>query len=175
MAKIKLSSPWNIYVDEVTQMFKGDPEVHVIYDEEKNKLSLYVDNSTKAEALSRLLPLDKTWGNVTLSIAIIPANHTSTVGNLTTNEQLCRAAFSGNKALSFIKTITGIFVNNLTYVVFENKVVQFFNDDLSDIYGQCSTLYQNIAADIFEAPEGVFFCTDVPDEEFDYKCKPDWP
>ena len=51
--------------------------------------------------------------------------------------------------------------NPITYVVFVNEVVQYFNDDLGDVYGQCSTLYQEIAKDVFGETEGVFFCTDV--------------
>jgi hypothetical protein len=43
--------------------------------------------------------------------------------------------------------------------VFEKKVVQFFNDQLDDINGNKSTLYQDIAKDVFEKHEGVYFCT----------------
>ena len=46
------------------------------------------------------------------------------------------------------------------YAVFQSKVVQFFNDDMSDINGNCTTLYQEIAKDVFSGrAEGVFFCT----------------
>lgn len=54
----------------------------------------------------------------------------------------------------------GIFSNPITYIVFKNKVVQFWNDDLSDIYGNRSTLYQDIAKEIFGESSGIFFCTD---------------
>ena len=50
------------------------------------------------------------------------------------------------------------------YVVFENKVVQFFNDDLSDIHGNKSTLYQEIAKDIFGDCDNIYFCTDTKEE-----------
>ena len=49
----------------------------------------------------------------------------------------------------------------MTYVVFKKEVVQYFNDSLGDIHGVCSTLMQDIAKDIFEDTEGVYFCTDT--------------
>lgn len=53
-----------------------------------------------------------------------------------------------------------------TYVVFKNCVVQFFNDNLNDPHGIVSTLYQDIAAEIFADmpfPQdgGICFCTDT--------------
>lgn len=48
---------------------------------------------------------------------------------------------------------------DLTYVVFEAKVVQFFNDDIGDINGIKSTLYEDIAEEVFEKKEGIYFCT----------------
>lgn len=61
------------------------------------------------------------------------------------------------------------------YVVFKNCVVQFFNDNLNDIYGNISTLYQDIAREIFADAEweGVFYCTDV--ETHVAGMKRDWP
>ena len=51
----------------------------------------------------------------------------------------------------------------MTYVVFKNCVVQFFNDNLNDCHGLISTLYQDIAAEIFEDANlnGVYYNTDV--------------
>ena len=34
MANVKLSPPWIIFVTELEQLFKYDPQVHVIYDSE---------------------------------------------------------------------------------------------------------------------------------------------
>ena len=54
MAKIGLSSPWVVYYREVNALFGQDPEIHVVFDEDKNELKLFVDNSSKAEALREL-------------------------------------------------------------------------------------------------------------------------
>ena len=39
----------------------------------------------------------------------------------------------------------GYWFVDITYVIFKNCVVQFFNDNLNDAHGLISTLYQNIA------------------------------
>ena len=54
-----------------------------------------------------------------------------------------------------------MFAYNTIYVVFKNRVVQFFNDNLNDIYGNISTLYQEIASDVFKEISGVNYCTDI--------------
>ncbi len=172
MARLNLAPPWITYVSELEQMFKYDPEVHVIYDGEKHEAKLYVDSAVKAAAFNELLPAEKEFGNVLLTVNVVPANG---VTGPIDRADLYKAAFKGNGAFSFMKTVKGIFSNDLTYVVFKNRVVQYFNDDLSDVYGQCSTLYQDIARDLFGETEGVFFCTDVEEPVKLSKPLGEWP
>ena len=154
---LKLSSPWMTFYKEINELFKEDPEIKIVYDEDAVEIKLYVDNDEKASALSQILPSEKVFGNVVLRINVIPSN------NLNSHKlDLFRKAFEGNKALSYIWSAeeTGGYVPPMSYVVFKNKVVQFFNDDLRDPHGLCSTLYQNIAEDIFPNIQGIYFCTD---------------
>lgn len=160
MARVGMSAPWVVFYREVEEMFKGDPEVKIVYDEEKNIIKLYVDNSEKATALQTLLPETRMFGSIALSIEVIPFNN---FGQIKETQNIYATAFAGNPVLSYIRTIRGIFTNNLTYIVFKNKVVQYFNDDLGDVNGMCSTLYQNIANNIFNKNDGVFYCTDLPE------------
>ena len=91
---------------------------------------------------------------------------------------LFKAAFEGNPALSYIHTVEGPFAFNATYIVFKNKVVQFFNDSLDDVNGMKSTLYQEIAKEIFGDNVGIYFCTDAPEIELENSVgKPlgEWP
>jgi hypothetical protein len=141
-------------------MFEHDPEINVVYDEEKQNIRLYVDNTVKADALAQLIPEEHTFGKIVVHVEIIPSNKPGK-----TKDSLFEEAFSGNPAFSFVRTIHGVFVNDITYVVFANKVVQYYNDCLNDIYGQRSCLYQDIAADIFGVKDGVFYCTDMPDDD----------
>ena len=62
----------------------------------------------------------------------------------------------------------GYWFVDITYVIFKNCVVQFFNDNLNDAHGVISTLYQDIAAELFadyleRSKRGVHFNTDVED------------
>ena len=161
MASIKLAPPWVTIASEMTQLFKYDPEVHVVYDNDEHLISVYVDKQRKADALAALIPETITFGNIELHINVIPANGALSTTLGLSQVQLFENAFEGNGAFAFVKQITGIFANNLTYVVFKNKVVQYFNDNLGDIYGNCSTLYQDIAKNIFGSIPGVYFCTDI--------------
>ena len=56
--------------------------------------------------------------------------------------------------------IEGVFVNPIHYCVFKKEVAQYWGDNLGDPHGNVSTLYQEIAKDIFGESGGVIFCTD---------------
>ena len=174
MAKLKLSSPWVTFYHEICAMFEYDPDVHVVYDEEKNNVNIYVEDPWKASALAVLLPCKKEFGKVTLGISIIPANSENCEVCETceeceykdyepTGEDLFESAFNNNGAFSYVRVVSGVFTNPIIYVVFKKRVVQYFNDDLGDAHGVCSTLYQEIAKDIFEHVDGVSYCTDTED------------
>ena len=160
MARVKLSAPWDEFYNEVNELFRYDDEVRVVFFEEQKTIKLYVDNPAKAEALQKLLPQKKEWGKVVLLIEVIPSNKEKKT-ELT--RSIWSVAFTSNTAVSFIYTIDGIFSNPLTYVVFVNEVVQYFNDNLGDINGNRSTLYEDIARDVFENVDATFFCTDTPE------------
>lgn len=152
LEKVNLSAPWITFVHEVEALFENDSEVNVRFDSEKNELKLMVASGDKADALTQLLPAEKNFGSVTLKIAVVPAN------NLLQGVGLIEAAFRGNPALAYtFEADTPM--GHMEYAVFSKKVVQFFNDQLDDISGNKSTLYQDIAKDVFET-SGVFFCTD---------------
>lgn len=158
MAKLKMLSPWVVFYREVDAMFKQDEDVKVIYDEEAQSLKIFVDNTSKADALSQILPQEKGFGNVTLMIEVIPANYILQ----TSKEDLFRRAFLGNSAVVFVETTKEMpGFPPVTHIVFTKTVVQYFTDNLFDYYGVTSTLYQDIAKDIFINTEGVYFSTDV--------------
>ena len=159
MNKVTLTTPWAEYYNELEALFAEDPDVKIAYDNDEYTVKIFVDGTAKADALAQLLPTEKAFGNVTLTIIVVPANESPT------RASLIRDAFMGNEALSYIQSIEGIMSNPMTFVVFKNKVVQYFNDDLGDINGMRSTLYQDIAKEIIGQEGGIFFCTDLPDEE----------
>jgi len=154
MAKLCLSSPWNIYYNKINAFFMRDPEVNVIFDEENYKIKLYVSNEKKAAALSKILVSQREFGNITLDIEVIPPN--GTLKN-TTKADLADA-FTNNGALYDIEEVGG-FGFSAIYVIFQKEVVQYFTDDLGSYYGKASTLYEDIAREIFDVDTGIFFCT----------------
>lgn len=158
--EVKLSPPWSVFYNQIEAMFGKDPDIKIVYDEDNLIIKLYVNNEKKSTALCQLLPNTKVFGNVTLKIEVIPANENGV--NL---KSLFQNAFEGNPVFSYIEAVEGVFTNPINYVVFKKEVVQYFNDDLGDVHGVCSTLYQEIAKDIFGDKDSVFFCTDVDNVE----------
>lgn len=156
---VKLSPPWLTYVHEVYALFEEDPEVAVAYDETKKVLTLLVESGIKADALGQLLPPEIDFGGVKLQIEVVPANDEHSAASL------FRHAFSGNPIFSRVETVDGIFASPLTYVVFEPAIAQFYDDNLGDVNGMKTALVDEIARDVFTPQVGLFFCTDLVDDE----------
>lgn len=160
--RLKMSPPWITYINEIEQMFDGDPDIAIEFGGSASEpfVMLSTKNGDKAAALMKLLPSEKNFGNVALRIDIdcpaVPNKAFPTV------QELFETAFEKNPAFAYVVVPEGYMIP-FTYVVFKNCVVQFFNDNLNDPHGVISTLYQDIAYDLFRdnCPGGVSFCTDV--------------
>ena len=160
MARLKLSPPWSIFYDEIRAMFQKDPEVKVVMDEDHYTVHVFVNNGKKAAAIREILEQEKKFGRITLKVQVPPPDGEGDIFKFNNGVDLYRAAFENNPRLSYVQPKTSIFDTSF-YVVFVNEVVQYFNDDISDINGNCSTLAEDIARDIFvgNLPN---FCTDLP-------------
>ena len=162
--KTKLSPPWVTYVNELKALFGDDPQVRIEFrdgDGDPYQVKIFVDgNLSEYEAIDALLPESIDFGNVMLRISVIPPNTSNS-----STADLIEAAFEGNPALSFVRRVNSPF-GKFDYVVFKNKVVQFYNDEMGDINGNRSTLYQDVAKDVFGTLDGVYFCTDTPDSSY---------
>ena len=156
--KLKLSPPWAIYLHQLQAFFKRDPGVKIFFNERDGEITLYAKEDNKAEALRGLLPYEKSFGNVSVKLNVV-------LGKIVpdTNKHIIEEAFTGNEALSYIRVVEAP-GEPFIYVVFKKEVVQYFNDDFTDLHGVCSTLYQTLADELFErVPANVFFCTDTED------------
>ena len=155
MANMNISSPWILYYRKLQTLFRNDPGVTILYDNDRLELTVLADTGSKADALQVLLPSEKVFGNVVLRIEVKALN--SAQG---TSENFYADAFEGNAALAYIneRDLCGM---KIRYVVFRKEVVQYFTDDLGDIHGFHSTLYENLARDVLEADPGTFYCTDT--------------
>ena len=74
MAKLNLSAPWVTYYRETEELFRNDPTIRVLFDEEEPELKLYVNDQNKYDALVALMPEKMEFASVTMPITIIPAN-----------------------------------------------------------------------------------------------------
>ena len=162
MEKVKLSPPWDEYVRKLTLLFQQDEEIHLQYKENDNKVTIWVDNTDKYEAMRKLLPSEMEFGGHKLEIEIIPADALEAEKD---NRYYLKKLFKGNNAVSEIVD-TEIGAANVTYIEFEKEVVQFWNDNLADLHGVKSTLMEDIARDIMPETTNVFYGTDVENEMF---------
>lgn len=160
-ARLRILPPWSVFINELQALFDGDPEIafNVDWDGEHPSVVLATNNPDKAAALVKLLPDEEWFGNVTLSISV----DCPTISNLAfpTAKELFETAFSKNPAFAYVVTTEGYWYVPFTYVVFKNCVVQFFADNLNDPHGVISTLYEDIADQIFNSIPSVVYCTDV--------------
>lgn len=163
-----LSPPWVTFYHMVSKLFENDSEIKVEYDEDTYTIDLYVDNQRKADALTKLLPASKEFGNITMLINVIPANEEEP-----SKIQLFQEAFEGNEAISCFYTGCGP-TKDINYIAFDPIVVQFFNDQLDDVNGLKTTLYADMAKEVFGLQDGVFFCTDAMDESLEIPLG-EWP
>lgn len=162
--RLKILPPWSIYIKKLQAMFDGDPQIafNVNWDGRNPSVVLATNNPEKAAALIKLLPEEKEFGNVTLKIAV-DCPKTSNIA-FPTAKALFETAFDKNPAFAYVVTTEGYWYVDFTYIVFVNEVCQFFADNLNDPHGVISTLYQDIASEIFEHlefPGGIAYCTDT--------------
>ena len=162
--RLKVSPPWVTTINMIEALFDGDPQIACnVNDGGKNpSITLACNNGDKVTALQQILPAEFEFGNVKLAVGVygVPSNRA-----FKNKRELFEAAFSGNPAFAYTVSPVDDGYNwfSMTYVVFKNCVVQFFNDNLDDCHGIISTLYQDIAKEILvgEAAAGVYFNTDV--------------
>lgn len=152
--KVKLSAPWVIYYRQIEALFGVDPEVSVEFDEEALEIKLKVEDASKADAIAQLLPASKNFGNVDVTITVIPANADNWKAHI------IQKAFKNSPVLEDIQIVqTELMSNPMCFVIFKKEVVQYYSDNAGDYHGLTSTLYQDIAKELIPA-EGVYYCTD---------------
>lgn len=173
MAIVNLSSPWVEYYRKLQELFRLDHEVNVVLDANEFEISVYVDNQSKADALTDILLPEVEFGNVKLKITVIPSNNVRdgnvnyfkrrplATGDLpvTKFEKYRRAFDLQNKAVGEVVPAVGIGGVEVIFVVFEPVVAQYYNDDIGDLFGLRTTVYEDLARDVCVGEAGVFFCT----------------
>lgn len=154
--KPRISPPWVTWVRKLSCLFAQDPEVRVKFDEDGMEVVLYVDNRLKADALDLLLPSERVFGNVALQVTVVPSNEKATPADM------LHIAFAGNPVLRRVEKHKGQLPAPLYFAIFEPAVVQFYNDNIASPAGITTTLYEDIAREVLNVPDGAF-CSTAPD------------
>lgn len=164
--KVTIAAPWITFAKEVAALFDGDSDVLVESVIENGDLNLsynYVLNidvydHKKFEALKKIMPEFKEFGNVVLGICLFDCENAEK--KETDYAQIFGEAFKDNPnfvGMSFHPDVTG---TTWKYAVFKGEVVQFFNDDISDYAGNWNGLMEDIARDVFGNVGNIYFCTE---------------
>ena len=175
MSIVNLSAPWVQYYRKLDAMFKHDINVTVVFDGTDIRCDLYVDGDEKAEALAKLLKPTVEFGNVIMPVIVHPSNEIRAMyenklvypyapGRYARTapyaQDMHYIALNTNSAMTSVEYKYGPGGAVFTYVIFRPQVVQYFADNIGDYYGNVSTLYEDIARDIFIEETGVHYCTD---------------
>jgi hypothetical protein len=134
-------------------MFREDPQVTVKFDQDNYEVKLYVDDADKADALGKILRNSIDYGTITLKVTVIPPNYADT-----DIRDLYEKALEGNGAVFDYLTNPNL---GKHYVIFRNEVIQYFSDDLSKANSVTSTLYEDIAEDIFIERPSMGYSTEL--------------
>lgn len=156
--KVALSPPWITFANQVKFTVGQDPNVRVgnLRSIGSNYLLLITVRSlSRARALATIIQNSVQFGNVKVTVLIKTCTGQTarpySTTSLTASQiaQLYRIALSTNTLFSFVTTrsITPQVGSLSVFPVFKKKVVQFFNDDLTDLFNN----YNNVAAFVFQA------------------------
>ena len=155
---LRLASPWCECYGKIKAFFAKDDEISVVLDEEKHDVRIYVDSVMKAAALNELLKKEIKEKEATLCTVTVISPNDNAVANFMSDIEKIDQAFWGNPIMKRIEEAR--FPFGFTYVVFTPEVVRYYNDSLAEWDRCSSTLYQEIAKEIFEPQDGVFWTTD---------------
>lgn len=155
MADLKLSPPWVTYCHMLEKLFEQDDEVNVVFDDDADapRVKIFINNADKYDAWVHLLPSVIDFGNVELSVELIPPN------GIVDYTDIIMRAFDGNPILADVIHDPSITAIREWYVMFEPVVVQFQNDDVSNPYLLATMLYEDIANALITVDPRVSFTT----------------
>ncbi|MGL4848268.1 MAG: hypothetical protein ACRC28_04995 [Clostridium sp.] len=155
--EIKLSPPWYTYANQIKYTYGCSPHVCVGMLKEvdgKYVLEINVDDDLIAKNLRQILPTEKVFGGVVVTIKIYNTKkqevfqtknaykNAEELADVVCSALKCNPFFGGlvllkDKTISTDADVIGII---------DNCVVQFYNDDISNI---CRN-YTEVAAKVFE-------------------------
>lgn len=149
---IKLSPPWYTFFNFVKHSVGNDRCVEVCdmkeISEREFLIQVDVKDRSRAIAMATILVPCKNFGNIDVHIevshcgrAICPNDRCLDVRNLV---RFIEEAFCTNGYFEYVESVK-MFGADIVFPVFTKGVIQFFNDDISDLYNN----YNGVIADVF--------------------------
>jgi hypothetical protein len=139
----RLSPPWEIHTRKVRELFREDEAVDaVVYDPDEQTIKVFVQGNDKAESLQRIIRDRLAFGNVNVTVTVIPSNKEPD------ETEDYRRAFESNPLFTGVlrgETPSG---DEVGFAVFEPEVAQFFSDDISSPFGLTTMTVEQLAKDV---------------------------
>ena len=161
--KVGIQAPWVTHYEFVKAMFGRDEEINI---SELNELDNgnyeFIVSSPNCDKLTAIIKIFKSdtfkFGNVSLHIKFLVENDSEEYGG-----DDFETAFEDNPI--FDEVITGKLPTGeeMYFVMFKKEVIQFYNDDISDPYGNFNGLAEDIARELFRDQFNVQFATSTND------------
>lgn len=163
MTNVGMQSPWVTTYGKIRSLFQNDPDLKISNlsgdHEGVYTFAITSANVTKLTAIEKILKNEFVFGNVTLQVKFI-YDDSEDDEKITAND--FKNAFNGNSIVRDVKTVKNPFGDEQTFVMFGKDVIQFYNDDLTDLYGNFNGLSEDIAREVFNKTDAsINYMTDV--------------
>lgn len=118
---------------------------------------ILVSDIAKAEAIKAIIKDKIEMGNVTVTATVLGPDENG-INDIEADISAYETAFKDNPIFS--KVVSASMAGfHFDYCIFSYEIVQFWNDDLSDYYGNFNGLAEDIARDVLKETS-VMFCTE---------------
>ena len=148
----KLSPPWFTFYNFVKHSIGNDTCVKVLDMKEVSDfeyiIPIKVWDLDKAIALATIMELHKNFGNINVCIKIYFGGQVvkpkKAPENVEEMLEIFEDALDTNCYFQFVESVK-IFAASIIFPVFKKSVIQFFNDDISDLFSN----FNGVAAKVF--------------------------
>jgi len=155
---VKLSPPWYTFFNYLKHSIGKDQCVDVLDMEEISEgdflIPVEVRDRGKAIALATILVPCKNFGNINVRIKVLycgravkPYCHPHDVSVLI---KIFEEALETNYYFEYVESGV-LFGSTIVFPVFKREVIQFFNDDLSDLYSNFNGVAAMVFAEVLES------------------------
>ena len=163
-----IQAPWWTYYNKVKALLGNDTDLSIgQLSESGEKIYSFNVDSTNTDKIIALQKIFKTvipMGNITLKINFNVINDgTPEMSYTKITAEDFRTAFNENPIVDEVNEVS-LFDTNFIFVIFKKKIIQFYNDDITDYWGNYNGLAEDIAREVFTDRmfhSGFNYCTNI--------------